>query len=187
MLIALAGLQQSWLDGFTFMVLMGLGLYLPYVAVHTTIFERLIAMTRERGNLGFLMYVADAVGYLGYAALMIAKGLFPSGPRFPAVLHDHVLGCRVARVRDAWRWVGYTSPSGPCRGRSNHKRPRREHDHARCRIPRRGTAPGAPRVPAAGAGALGSPRGGRRLHVVRQRPAQFAWPPDGPGSDDSRA
>ena len=82
MLTALAGLQQSWLDGFTFMVLMGLGLYLPYVAVHTTIFERLIAMTRERGNLGFLMYVADAVGYLGYAALMIGRGLFPTDHDF---------------------------------------------------------------------------------------------------------
>ena len=82
MLAALAGLQQSWLDGFTFMVLMGLGLYLPYVAVHTTIFERLIAMTRERGNLGFLMYVADAVGYLGYAALMIGRGLFPTDHDF---------------------------------------------------------------------------------------------------------
>ena len=64
------------------MVLMGLGLYLPYVAVHTTIFERLIAMTRERSNLGFLMYVADAVGYLGFAALMIAKGLFPTDHDF---------------------------------------------------------------------------------------------------------
>ena len=82
MLTALVGLQQSWLGGFAFMVLMGLGLYLPYVAVHTTIFERLIAMTRERGNLGFLMYVADAVGYLGYAALMITKGLFPTNDDF---------------------------------------------------------------------------------------------------------
>jgi hypothetical protein len=77
MVAALVGLRQSWIDGFTFMVLIGLGLYLPYVAVHTTIFERLIALTRERGNLGFLMYVADAVGYIGYAALMIGKGLMP--------------------------------------------------------------------------------------------------------------
>jgi hypothetical protein len=59
------------------MVLMGLGLYLPYVAIHTTLFERLIAMTRERGNLGFLMYLADAAGYLGYAAVMIGKSFLP--------------------------------------------------------------------------------------------------------------
>ena len=83
MLAALAGLAGSKIDGFTFMVLLGSGLYLPYVAVHTTIFERLIAMTRERGNLGFLMYVADSAGYLGYAALMIARSALPAGSDFP--------------------------------------------------------------------------------------------------------
>jgi hypothetical protein len=59
------------------MILLGLGLYLPYVAVHTTIFERLIAMTRDPGNLGFLMYVADAAGYMAYAALVLIKGWLP--------------------------------------------------------------------------------------------------------------
>ena len=58
------------------MVLVGLGLYLPYVAMHTTVFERLLSMTHQRGNLGFLMYVADAFGYLGYVAVMIAKNLW---------------------------------------------------------------------------------------------------------------
>ncbi len=82
MLAALIGLWRSWLNGFTFMVLLGSGLYLPYVAVHTTVFERLIAMTRDRGNLGFLMYVADSVGYLGYAALMMARSALPGGLDF---------------------------------------------------------------------------------------------------------
>ncbi len=70
---ALAGNQAQRIDGFTFMVLLGLGLYLPYVAMHTTIFERLLAMTRERGNLGFLMYVADAFGYLGYVGVLVVR------------------------------------------------------------------------------------------------------------------
>lgn len=59
------------LSGFLYMVLIGLGLYLPYVAVHTTLFERLIAMTGDRGNIGFLMYIADSFGYLGYIAVML--------------------------------------------------------------------------------------------------------------------
>jgi hypothetical protein len=67
-----AGLVGS----FPFMVLMGLGLYIPYVAVHTTIFERLIAMTRDRGNIGYLMYLADAFGYLGYVAVMVGKNFY---------------------------------------------------------------------------------------------------------------
>jgi hypothetical protein len=71
-LASVAALHFGLLDGFAFMVLVGIGLYLPYVAVHTTIFERLIAMTRDRGNLGYLMYLADAFGYLGYPIFMIA-------------------------------------------------------------------------------------------------------------------
>ncbi|MFO0177537.1 MAG: DUF5690 family protein [Planctomyces sp.] len=59
---------------FSFMVLIGLGLYLPYVAVHASVFERLLAMTRERGNVGFLMYVADSSGYLGYVGCMLLNG-----------------------------------------------------------------------------------------------------------------
>jgi len=74
-LVAAALVARQWglVGGFAFMVLIGLGIYLPYVAVHTTIFERMLAMTRERGNLGFLIQVADATGYLGYVAVMLAR------------------------------------------------------------------------------------------------------------------
>jgi hypothetical protein len=78
MMVALAAVQRSAVGGFAFMVLLGLGLYLPYVAVHTTTFERLLATTRARGNLGFLMYVADSAGYLAYAALMVGQSVFPT-------------------------------------------------------------------------------------------------------------
>ncbi|MFO0907175.1 MAG: DUF5690 family protein [Isosphaeraceae bacterium] len=82
MLVALAGLRNGWLGGFSFMTLLGIGLYLPYVAVHTTIFERWIAMTQDRGNLGFLMYLADSAGYLGYVIVMLGRGALPSGGGF---------------------------------------------------------------------------------------------------------
>lgn len=72
---ALLMLGAGLISPFLFMVLTGLGLYLPYVAVHTTVFERLLAWTRDKGNLGFLMYVADAAGYLGYSGLLIVKTL----------------------------------------------------------------------------------------------------------------
>src|SRR5262249_49658014 len=60
--LALVGLRMELLPALAFMVLLGLGLYLPYVAIHTTVFERLIAMTRERGNICYLMALADALG-----------------------------------------------------------------------------------------------------------------------------
>ena len=75
---AVAGQALGWVEGFPMMVLLGLGLYLPYVAVHTTVFERLIAVTRNPGNLGFLLYFADAFGYLGYVAVMGLKVLAPT-------------------------------------------------------------------------------------------------------------
>jgi len=61
------------IDAMTLMITMGLGLYLPYVAIHTTVLERMIALTRDHGNLGFLMSVVDAVGYLGYVVVLLAR------------------------------------------------------------------------------------------------------------------
>lgn len=74
---AAIGQWSNLLSPFVFMVACGIGLYIPYVAFHTTVFERLIAASSRTGNLGFLMYLADAVGYLGYAAVMIWKTASP--------------------------------------------------------------------------------------------------------------
>ncbi|MHC4878275.1 MAG: DUF5690 family protein [Planctomycetota bacterium] len=69
-----SALQSAGVIGpFAFMVLSGIGLYVPYVAFHTTVFERLIAATRDKANLGFLMYLADSTGYLSYVGVMIAS------------------------------------------------------------------------------------------------------------------
>jgi hypothetical protein len=79
--VSVVGLNGG-MGGFLFMVLIGLGLYLPYVAIHTTLFERLIAMNRERANVGYLMYLADAFGYLGYVAVMISRSALSGGKDF---------------------------------------------------------------------------------------------------------
>ena len=68
--LALVGRSTNSLSPFFYLTLLGIGLYLPYVLVHTTLFERLIAVTRDRGNMAYLMYLADASGYLGYSVLM---------------------------------------------------------------------------------------------------------------------
>jgi hypothetical protein len=70
---ALLAHRTGELPPFTFMVLLGIGLYLPYFVVQTTLFERLMAMTRDRGNIGYLMYLADSFGYLGYVAVLLAR------------------------------------------------------------------------------------------------------------------
>jgi Family of unknown function (DUF5690) len=79
---ALVGLATGMLSPMAFMILNGLGLYLPYVVFHTTLFERLIALTRDRGNIGYLMYLVDAFGYLGFAGVMLAKNFGPATDNF---------------------------------------------------------------------------------------------------------
>jgi hypothetical protein len=82
--VAVAALLQWYgnIAPFPFMVACGLGLYVPYVAFHTTVFERLIAASPQPGNLGFLMYLADSIGYLGYAAIVTWKIVDPPGAEF---------------------------------------------------------------------------------------------------------
>ncbi len=76
----------SWLNpktnGYVFMILIGVGTYLPYVAVHTAVFERFLSITREKANLGFLMYIADTIGYVGYILLMFGKDMLKSNQNF---------------------------------------------------------------------------------------------------------
>jgi hypothetical protein len=69
--------RSEIVGSFAFMVLSGIGLYIPYVAIHTTVFERLIAACREKANLGFLVYLADSAGYLGYAGVLLDKSFKP--------------------------------------------------------------------------------------------------------------
>ena len=78
LLLSIAGLHRG-MNVFTFMVMIGLGVYLPYVAIHAIVFERLIAITKERANVGFLMYIVDSVGYTGYIVLMLLHYFMPPG------------------------------------------------------------------------------------------------------------
>ncbi|MFO0918427.1 MAG: DUF5690 family protein [Planctomycetaceae bacterium] len=76
--------SSGTISPFVFMVACGIGLYVPYVAFHTTVFERLIAASPHPSNLGFLMYLADSLGYLGLAVVMAAKtGLAVPGKVLP--------------------------------------------------------------------------------------------------------
>ena len=49
------------------------GLYLGYVPYNCFYFERMLAAYRIPGNVGFLIYIADAFGYLGTVAVLLIK------------------------------------------------------------------------------------------------------------------
>lgn len=63
----------GWLPPLWWMIAVGTGLYISYVPFNCLYFERMIATYRLRSNVGFLMYLADAFGYLASVLLLFAK------------------------------------------------------------------------------------------------------------------
>ena len=61
------------MDGALWMQLTGLGLYMAYIPFNSIFFERMIASFRIAANVGFLIYITDAFGYLGSVIVMIVK------------------------------------------------------------------------------------------------------------------
>ena len=58
---------------FWWMLWVGLGLYLVYIPFNSIFFDRLIAAFSMKGNVGFFIYLADSVGYVGSVGVMLFK------------------------------------------------------------------------------------------------------------------
>lgn len=65
--------QMELVSPLLWMILTGFGLYSCYVPFNGLFFDRMIAVFRIRGNVGFLIYVADAFGYLGSMGVLLYK------------------------------------------------------------------------------------------------------------------
>jgi len=63
--------HAGWLGPLSWMILSGAGLYMAYTPFNAMLFDRLIAVSGRIGTAGFLIYLADASGYLGSCALLI--------------------------------------------------------------------------------------------------------------------
>jgi MFS family permease len=61
------------INTFVWMIMHGVGLYLSYITFQSLYFERFIAAFRLHANVGFLMYTADFLGYLGSCMVLLAK------------------------------------------------------------------------------------------------------------------
>jgi len=59
----------------TWMICAGLGLYMGYIPYNAVFFERMLATFHYKGNVGFLIYVADSMGYLGSVSVLLVKEL----------------------------------------------------------------------------------------------------------------
>ena len=71
--VATLAFEAGWLPALPWMILSGAGLYLAYAPFNAMLFDRLIAVTRQVGTAGFLIYVADASGYLASVGLLFYR------------------------------------------------------------------------------------------------------------------
>jgi MFS family permease len=62
---------------FLWMVLAVTGMYLAYIPFNCMYFERMLAAYKINGNVGFVMYIADAFGYLGTVTVLLIKEFIP--------------------------------------------------------------------------------------------------------------
>ncbi|MEN5362777.1 DUF5690 family protein [Brevundimonas intermedia] len=65
--------QQGLMSPIAWMIAGGAGLYLAYTPFNAMLFDRMIAYSGTVATAGFLIYVADATGYLGSVALLLVR------------------------------------------------------------------------------------------------------------------
>jgi hypothetical protein len=63
--------QLHLISPLAFMILCGAGLYAAYTPFNAVLFERLVAVSGRAATAGFLIYIADASGYVGSVALLL--------------------------------------------------------------------------------------------------------------------
>ncbi|MBA4807092.1 DUF5690 family protein [Brevundimonas sp.] len=65
--------QNHLLSPIAWMIASGAGLYLAYTPFNAMLFDRMIAYTGTVATAGFLIYVADASGYMGSVVLLLVR------------------------------------------------------------------------------------------------------------------
>ncbi len=65
--------QMTVISPILWMISVGFGLYICYVPFNCIFFDRMIATFRIQGNAGYLIYIADAFGYLGSMGVLLYK------------------------------------------------------------------------------------------------------------------
>jgi Family of unknown function (DUF5690) len=67
--------DQQLISASNWMIMLGMGLYMGYVPFNSILFDRMIATFKYVSTVGFLIYLADAFGYLGSMGVLLYKEL----------------------------------------------------------------------------------------------------------------
>lgn len=78
--------QNNMIDGFYWMLLVGLGMFLCYTVLQSVLFDRMIALFRIKANAGYFVYMCESIGYLGSVGLLLYKEFFMKDLRWSHVL-----------------------------------------------------------------------------------------------------
>lgn len=73
--VATWAFSEKIISDLWWMGLTGFGTYLAYIPFNSILFDRLIASVRTAANVGFLIYVADACGYVGSVGILLYKNI----------------------------------------------------------------------------------------------------------------
>jgi len=65
---------QHLISPLIWMIMIGFSMYLSYISFHVMFYERWIALFKFKSNIGYLMYVSDAFGYLASTLVLCFKG-----------------------------------------------------------------------------------------------------------------
>ncbi len=109
------------------MIASGAGLYMAYVPYNAMLFDRLIAVSGTVGTAGFLIYLADACGYVGSCSLLIWRNfglveldwlqVFSAGAYVTSIVGTALIGMSaVFFVRKAAAARAHAQPGSPRHG-----------------------------------------------------------------------
>jgi Family of unknown function (DUF5690) len=80
--------MQNYTSAFWWMVLSGLGIYMAYIPFNGVLFDRLLAVLKEKANVGFLFYLADFAGYIGSIFVMLFQNFSPKKQSWLGLITD---------------------------------------------------------------------------------------------------
>jgi hypothetical protein len=95
MLLAELLFGSGQINFFYLMLFSGLGMSIGYVPFQIALFERFIAAFHIAGNVGFLMYISDSLGYLGSVSILFSKNAGLINIDNVALFHILIFGCGI--------------------------------------------------------------------------------------------
>lgn len=88
----------GYINPFWWMTLTGVGLYMGYVPFNCMLFERLIASFKYISTAGFIIYVADAFGYLGSDIILLVKNFGHVSLSWTGFFINMIIGVSVSGI-----------------------------------------------------------------------------------------